>query len=264
MRIGNIFWGVILIVLGGMFFLKATGVITDVLGWFWPIFLMLLGAWVLAQRFLPRRAGSKSDTFSVDLQGAAKLDVSFDHAAGMVVFTGGAPAGVAMTGSQATGMAVKSSLAGDTLSLDMEAGPTFVPFMGPDSGEWRLQLSEEVPVAIKVNAGASSMEFDMSAVKLTFLGVETGASSLRIKLPANAGQTLVSVESGAASIDISVPAGVAGRIRSEQGASSMNIDQTRFPLLTNMSGLYQSADYDISANRVEINLEGGANSVTVR
>jgi hypothetical protein len=264
MRIGNIFWGVILIVLGGLFFLQASGMITDVLGWFWPVFLILLGAWVLGQRFFPRLTrGGQSGTFSIPLQGATKVDVDFDHGAGAVVFSAGAPAGIAMTGSQANGVEVKSSLKGDTLAIDLDAGPTFLPFLGPDNGEWRFQLSGEVPVSIKVDAGASSMDFDMTGVKLAFLGVDTGASSLRVKLPAGAGQTLLSVESGAASIDISVPIGVAARIRAEQGASSMSIDQARFPLLSSAGGLYQSADYDSAANRVEINLDGGANSVNV-
>jgi len=264
MRRGNIFWGVILIILGGLFFLQASGLIKDVLGWFWPVFLMLPGAWVIGQRWLPRGSGGKGDRFSIDLQGAAKLDVDFDHGAGVAAFTGGAPAGVAITGSQAAGMEVKSGLKGDTLGVDLDAGPTFIPFLGPDSGEWRFELTNEVPVAIKVDAGATSLDFDMTGVKLTFLGVDTGASSLRVKLPADAGQTLLSVESGAATIDIEVPAGVAARIRCEQGASTMKIDQVRFPLLTTVGGIYQSPDYDSATNRAEINLEGGANSVTVR
>jgi hypothetical protein len=70
------------------------------------------------------------------------------------------------------------------------------------------------------------------------------------------------VESGAASLDFSVPQGVAARIRFKQGASSSTIDQARFPLTD--SGLYQSPDFDSATNKVEINLEGGANSVNVR
>ena len=69
-------------------------------------------------------------------------------------------------------------------------------------------------------------------------------------------------ESGAASLDFSVPQGVAARIRFKQGASSSSIDQSRFPL--GDGGLYQSPDFDSAANKVEINLEGGANSVNVR
>jgi hypothetical protein len=263
MRRGSMFWGFILVLLGGLFLLQARGLITDVFGWFWPFVLILLGAWIVFERFLPRGSYT-GDTFSIDLQGAAKVDLDFDHGAGTVVLTGGAPAGVAITGAQAAGMDVSSHLAGDSLSVDLNAGPTFIPFLGPDSGEWRFQVTQEVPVSMKVDAGASSLDFDFTDIKLAFLGVDTGASTLRVKLPVSAGHTLVDVESGAATVEMVVPEGVAARIRSEQGASSINIDEKRFPLVTSMSNLYQSPDFDNAANKVEINLEGGANSVKVR
>lgn len=257
------FWGVILIVLGVLFFLQARGLIHDVMGWFWPILLIMLGLWVLGGRYFMRFGGSASN-FSIDLQGAAKVDIDFDHGAGAVAFSGGAPAGVAIAGVQAAGVEVKSHLSGESLGVDIDAGPTFIPFLGPDSGEWRFQLTQEVPVAIKVDAGASSMDFDMTDVRLTYLGVDTGASSLKVRLPANAGHTLVDVESGAASIEMFIPANVGARIRIEQGASSVNIDPQRFPLFSGAANLYQSPDYDSAANKVEINLEGGANSVKIQ
>lgn len=262
MKRGNIFWGLVLIILGGLFLLQTQRIITDVLGWFWPLFLILLGVWVIGERFLPR-GGASGETFSIDLQGAARLELDFDHGAGSVVMTGGAPAGVALTGSQGTGMDINSQLSGETLTVDLNAGPTFLPFLGPEGGEWRFQVTQEVPVHLKVDAGASSLDFDFTNVKLAFLGVDTGASTLKVKLPANAGHTLVNVESGAATIDLAVPAGVAARIRMEQGASSVHIDQARFPLTVAMGNLYQSPEYDGAANQVEINLEGGANTVKI-
>lgn len=262
MRRGSIFWGLVLILLGGLFLLQARGLIADVFGWFWPIVLILLGAWIVFGRFIPF-GSSGGETFSIDLQGAARVDLDFDHGAGTVVLTGGAPTGVAITGLQAAGKDVSSHLSGDCLTVDLNAGPTFIPFLGPDGGEWRFQVTQEVPVNLKVDAGASSLDFDFTNVRLAFLGVDTGASTLKVKLPANAGHTLVDVESGAATIEMVVPEGVAARIRCEQGVSSMNIDEKRFPRAASMSNLYQSPDYDSTANQVEISLEGGANSVKI-
>jgi hypothetical protein len=262
MKRGNIFWGSMLVILGVLFFLQAQGMLTDAFGWFWPIFLMLLGVWVLTDRFFPTWGGISTEPFSIDLQGAAKVALAFDHGMGSVQFTGGAPAGVGVCGAKATGMEVSSSLNGETLGVNIQAGPSVLPFIGPSGGVWQFQLTQEVPVSIKVDAGATSLDFDLTDVKLAFLGVDMGASSLRVKLPAQAGPTtLVDVESGAASLDFSVPQGVAARIRFKQGASSNSIDQARFPLTD--GGLYQSPDFDSAANKVEINLEGGANSVSV-
>lgn len=261
MRRDNLFWGGILLILGLLFLLQAMGLITDVLGWFWPIFLMLLGVWVLFGKFLPGSFGGRGESFSVDLQGESKMVVSFDHGAGSVKFSGGAASGLAMTGSKGIGLEIKSHSDGNVLTVDLDAGPTFLPFLGPEAGVWDIQLTEDVPISLKADAGASSLDFDLTNVKLTYLGVDTGASSLKVKLPANAGHSLVDVESGAATIDITVPDGVGCRIRIEQGMSTINIDNSRFPHLD--GGIYQSSDYDSAANKVEISLEGGANTVTI-
>lgn len=263
MKRGNMFWGFVLILVGVLFYLKTAGVITDVWGWFWPVGMIMLGVWVLVMRFNPGLFGLKHENFSVDLQGATRIDVDFDHGAGTVFFGGGAAPGVAISGLGGLGLEVSTSRDGDRLGIDLEAGPTFLPFLGPDGGEWRFALSQEVPVAIKIDAGASSMDLDLRDVKLTFLGINTGASSVRAKLPANAGQSLVDIESGAATIELQVPAGVGARIRFEQGASSINVDEKRFPRSLAGDHLYQSVDYDSCANKMEISLDGGANTVKI-
>ncbi len=261
MRRGSIFWGGILILLGVLLSLQAANIIDDVFGWFWPLFLILLGVAVLVSRFTaPKLTGGES--FSINLEGAAKVALDVDHGAGSVKVMGGAPYGTAVSGTQGTTMSFKSHLNGDTLTVDIDAGPSFIPFLGPEGGSWVFQLTNEVPVSMKFDGGAASLDFDFTDTKLDFLGVDMGAASLSLKLPVNAGRTLVDVESGAASIDITVPQGVAARIRMEQGASAQNIDSSRFPQV--VDGMYQSPDFDSAENRAEINLEGGANSVTIR
>ncbi len=89
MRRGSIFWGGILILLGVLFSLQAANIINDVFGWFWPLFLILLGAAVLVSRFAaPNLTGSEA--FSINLEGAAKAALDVDHGAGSVKVMGGA------------------------------------------------------------------------------------------------------------------------------------------------------------------------------
>ena len=231
--------------------------------WFWPIFLILLGVWVLFGRSIPRGQGSASDeTFSIDLQGAAQLLLDFDQGAASVQVSGGAPTGVAVTGTQAAGMEVKNHLLGDRLEVKIDAGPSFLPFIGPDSGVWRFQINQDVPLTLDVDAGASSLDFDLTDLKVTHMKVDMGASTLKVKFPASAGNTVLDVESGAATLDLSVPQGVGALLRLKQGASSVDVDTSRFVMQSD--GFYESADYATTANKVEINLNGGANTVKVR
>jgi hypothetical protein len=158
------------------------------------------------------------------LQGARHIDLDVDHGGGLVSIGGGAPAGVALIGSEAFGLEYKSHHDGEGLGIDIDAGPTFFPFFG----------------------------------------VNTWASRVKLILPAIAGHTLVDFEAGAASLEVVVPEMVAARIRLDQGLSSTAINEKCFPRIGTARNYYQSAGYDAAENKVEFNFEGGASSLIIR
>lgn len=258
---GSLFWGGVLILLGILFALQAANVIQDVFGWFWPLFLILLGVTLLVSH-TGIASLQETSLFSIDLDDASRLMLEIDHGAGAVKISGGAPDGTALRGTKGATMNYKSHRNGETLAIDLDAGPSFLPFLGPENGAWQFQITDAVPVSIKMECGMASLDFDFTDTKLEFLGLEMGAASLNLKLPAQAGRTLVDIESGAASLNITIPQDVAARIRLEQGASSQSIDTARFPQVG--EGWYESPDFERAEHRAEINLEGGANSVIVR
>src|SRR6185436_664627 len=118
----------------------------------------------------------------------------------------------AMVGSSAVGMNRRSQLNGDRLDVRVEAGPSFVPFIGPGEGIWRFQLTQQVPVSLTVESGASSLNVDLTDVLLTRMALKTGANSTSVTMPAR-GASMLDVESGAASINVRVPEVTAARIR---------------------------------------------------
>ncbi|MDX9991078.1 MAG: hypothetical protein RBS68_03410 [Anaerolineales bacterium] len=260
MRNSSLFWGFLLIAVGGLFGLQAMGLVDDITNFLWPLFLMALGAWILFGALIrPKTDFSENESFSIDLQGAERVEFELNHGAGRVVVTGGAPSGVALSGVEGSGMESKSHLAAGILAVKVDAGPSFLPFLGPEGGIWQFRLTNEVPVSLNIDAGATSMDFDLTDVKLSRFKLDTGASSTSLKLPRE-GQPYVEIESGAASVDLGVPAGMAARIQVEGGASSVSIE-ARFAPVGN--GLYQSSDFEGAADRAEIHLNGGANSISV-
>lgn len=261
MRRGSLFLGLALILFAVLFFLKGLGVIADVLPLVWPLAVILFGLWLLIGGLLPGPGRGSAEMFTIDLQGAAEGEIDIDHGAGQIVVTGGAPEGKFMEATAGTAMDYKSRLSGSTLKVDVNAGPSGLPFLGPDGGAWQFRLTERVPLSLEVNAGAASMDFDLTALQVKFFKLATGASSTQLKLPAQAGQTVVEIEGGAASYHITVPQGVAARVSMEGGLSSLDIDEDRFP--RQAGGYYQSPDYGSAANRADIRIEGGASSITV-
>ncbi len=260
MKRDNIFWGTVLIIVGVLLFLQTQGIITNVFRYFWPLALILVGGWIILNVYW-RPAPSEVETFSIPLGGAKSARIKFAHGAGQIEIGGGAPSGQALVGSTAAGMNRESRLDGDRLEVKVDAGPSFVPFVGPSEGVWRFQLTQEIPLTLIVEAGASSLNIDLKDVLATRLELKTGASSSNVVMPAR-GAALLDVEAGAASVNIRVPAATAARIRVKEGVTSINVDTNRFPRLD--SDLYQSPGFDTAADRAEINIESGLGSVSVK
>jgi hypothetical protein len=260
MKRDNIFWGTVLIIAGVLLFLQTQGIINDVLRYFWPLALILVGGWIILNVYW-RPDPSTQETFSVPLGGAKSARFKFSHGAGQIEIRGGAPVGQALVGTSATGMNQESRLDGDRLEVKVEAGPSFVPFVGPAEGVWRFQLTREVPSTMIVEAGASSLDINLEDVPVTRLELSTGASSSNVTMPAR-GVSLLDVEAGAASVNVRVPAATAARIRVKEGVSAISVDTDRFPRLD--SGLYQSPGFDSAPDRTEINVESGLGSVSVK
>jgi len=260
MRRDNIFWGGVLILFGVLFLLQAQGLINNVFRLFWPITLILIGGWMVAN-VLWKPSLSASDTFTIPLGEAKSVSYKFAHGAAQIDITGGAPSGQALVGASAAGMNQHSHLSGDRLDVKVEAGPSLIPFIGPMDGVWRYQITQAVPVTLKIDAGASKLDIDLRDVLASHIELETGASSVNMTLPAR-GASILDVEAGAASIKIRVPDSIVARIQVEEGATALNVDTTRFPRLD--SGLYQSANFDSATDRTEINIESGLGSITIK
>lgn len=265
MRRDYIFWGVILILLGGLMFINAADIRLpggiNPMQLFWPTVLILLGLWVIFGYFL--RGKVETEQLSIDLQGASQASLKLNHGAGRVILGAGAPAGKLLSGSFAGGVKQQAHLSGGRLDARIEANPMiFPPFLSGWQGlEWTINLNRDVPLTLRLETGASQSELDLRDLKVTDLRVNTGASKTDLTLPANAGLTTVRVELGAASLDMIVPQGVAARIRSESGAAAIEIDTTRFPY---SNGIYESPDYSSAQNKVDIMIQAGAGRVTVR
>lgn len=265
MRRDYIFWGVILILLGGLMFLNTADIRLpggiNPMQLFWPTALILLGLWIIFGYLL--RGKAETEQLVIDLQGASQAALKLNHGAGHLTLHAGASAEQLLTGSFAGGVKQRAHKSGDRLDAHIEANPTFFPpFFGGWQGlEWDISLNRDIPLALRLETGASQSELDLRDLKVTDLRVNTGASKTDLTLPANAGKTDVRVELGAASLDMVVPQGVAARIRSESGAAAIEIDTARFPY---SNGIYESADFPSAENKVDIMIQAGAGRVAVR
>jgi hypothetical protein len=265
MRRGNLFWGFVLILAGLIFLLSTTGALKGVDPWnlFWPLFLIVIGVWILFGNIFGRRYITSQQAV-IPLEGAASAWVKISHGAGRLTLDSRAGPGELASGTFGGGLAYKTERTGSELAVKMRLPDQVFPFWGWGwSGglDWSFGLNKDIPLKLDINTGAGEANFDLTDLRVTEFKLHTGATSTKLTVPANAGYTRGAVEMGAAALSIHIPNGVAARIRHRGGLSSISVDRSRFP---RMGDAYQSADYETAANKVEIDIQAGVGSVDVR
>jgi hypothetical protein len=130
------------------------------------------------------------------------------------------------------------------------------------SGQMDLLLAAAVPLSLDIQEGASEGKLDLSQLHVSSFDLRTGASHTLVVMPQNAGATSATIKGGAATIDVQVPDGVAAQIQYEGGLSTLSVDQSRFP--SSGPRMYRSADYDTAQNKLDLIIQAGVATVSVR
>ena len=273
-RWGPIFWGVVLVGIGALFLAEQfSGGAFDVgefFGRWWPLLLVLLGAWFVFPALVEGRAsgsrpagwaawgrpGSPDQQLSMDIEGASSADIAIAFGAGELTVSRG-PAGKLLEGTFEGGVRPEARGPG-RVRLSSDPGWSWGP--GWWRRDWRVGLTGDVPLSLTVETGASRNDLDLSDLRVTDLGVRTGASETVIRLPRAAGMTRAKVDAGAASIRVHVPDGVALRLQGRMQVGTNDVDTRRFPPST--TG-WSSPDFDSAANRVELVVSGGLATLQV-
>jgi hypothetical protein len=143
------------------------------------------------------------------------------------------------------------------------AGPGFIPFVDRGSdARMDVSLAPDVQItSLIIQTGATTAHLDLSSLRVANIDMSIGAATAWVRLPENAGPTTMHISGGASTITLEVPRGVAASIRHQGGLSTLNVDQNRFPLVS--EGLYRSPDYDTATNKVDISLETGVTTIQV-
>ena len=262
MRTNRTFWGVVLMLLGGLFLLQTLGILTfRVWPLFWAIFLIILGIWFLFGSVFRPKAG-EPQSLSIPLEGAAEASIEFNHGAGALNIQRMSNPGILLEGTFGGGVEHKSERSGGQSRIKLSAldGIQF-PFAGSTEGyRWDVSLTDQLPLSLHIKTGASENQIDLSNLNITHLKLDTGASRTTINLPVHCSFTKVDVHAGAAEVILRVPEGVAARIHSKGGLASVKIDTQRF---VNAGAVYESVGFDTAPNKVEISAEVGVGSIEI-
>ena len=125
---------------------------------------------------------------------------------------------------------------------------------------WDIALSSRVPLILDVDTGVGQTALDLSDLQVTEFSLEAGVGSVHVILPAT-GLVAVSVDAGVGEVVLEIPEGVAARIDADTGLGGLSIDEGRFP---RAGKYYESPDYATADDRIDLEINGGVGTITVR
>lgn len=289
--IDAIFWGLLLVTLGTLLLLGNLGVIE--VNWndlwrLWPLFIMAAGfsllatahwfwkvlsvlfvgvalvavVWVGAGFYTSESKDSTSQTSSVK----AERDVSGTE------ITLKAGASTLDINSSDMSKAVEASLEGkgvqieenvrrsgslQKIELSSKADRPWWP--GSWDTAWDVTLSERVPLALVIDAGASRIDADLSNVKLRELSIDSGASHTEVTLGDRTKQQNVKFDGGASSTTLRIPKESGISVTFDGGLSSRDFDG----LEEVAKGKYQTKNYESASRTVVVDIDGGLSSFRI-
>ena len=239
------------------------------------IVVVLIAGAVIGAALLAESGGRVAvDHISRPLDGTRSLDVSVAFGGGNLTIDSlpdGSPSLFEGTfESRCQSREVSFRRDGDAASLDVEreyldfemdpAGLSVCPWDAWDA-DWRLSLSRVPEATVDLGTSAAAIDLDLTDLRVESLYVDAGASSIDIRMPANAGEVEVVINAGAASIDVWIPEGVEAHVVNDTGVSSFDVS-SRFPSISNRA--FRSPGYQDAGNRIYLEVTGGVSSVSVR
>ena len=134
-----------------------------------------------------------------------------------------------------------------------------LPFISNLKTVLDIFLSQKIPLEIFIKTGASSINIDLSSLRIEYLEINSGASNIGIKLTEDFGQKIF-IKTGASTISIEIPENLAAKIIVDSQVKSVNAAD-RFKKVGNS---YQTENYDKSVNKADIEIKAVAGSVEIK
>jgi hypothetical protein len=127
--------------------------------------------------------------------------------------------------------------------------------------EWQIHLNPTVPSDITAHSNGGNVKLDLVGMSIAGVLAETGGGNVSIEIGrGTTGSNIVTAKSGAGNVVVGIPNDVAARIYATTGLGKVILDP-RFDKIA--ANTYQSSDFDLAANKVEIIAQSGAGNVSV-
>jgi len=124
---------------------------------------------------------------------------------------------------------------------------------------WNFGFHPDVKLDLNIDAGMGDVNLDLRTLTLESVKVNAGMGAVMIKLP-DTGKFDVDVDSGMGTVVIEVPANMGVRLQTETAIVGRDLPAG----YTQNNNRYTSPTYSTAENRVDIQVDLGLGSITIR
>ena len=291
---GNVFWGLLIILVGTLLLLKNFNIISvNLLDlWrLWPVLIIGLGLSMLSLRgwlgalvsFIasilllglvaltiidnPIYPGIISPNVQTTTQSesagdAKSLQVTVEAgAANITLGSSQQQRGVkTVQESNQPNLTKSSTMVNDSHHIIFSTKDPQTPWFGNVTNNITTTLTESIPIDIILQTGATSISGDLSRVKLSSLAIKTGASDIDLRLGLAQEKQSINISAGASDVTLRAPKQAGVQIKSQS-----TLANTHFEGVDKKSdSLYESANFNEAKTKIIIEAELGVSQFTVK
>lgn len=146
----------------------------------------------------------------------------------------------------------------DVAILTLDTPSNYEYFSG--SNYLDLKMTDQIPVELIINAGASTINLDLAKIKLAGLTIKAGASTINMTAGEIENLAKLNFDAGASTIKLNFTKDQGVKIINESGLSTKVFPQ--FTLIGD--NIYQSLNYDQMVKKCEVNFKTGVSTLEVK
>ena len=299
MKYRNIFWGVILILIGVLFTLENFNLIdfsVRELWRLWPVVLVLWGISIIpvdkwirlglvllvltgSVFFLLDQAVEWENEQSQDIEWSAneqtenyqEFYITNDDSTAFATLNMEAAAGsfslhnvtdsLLYFTQKTTGIQYKYFVTktGERVKINIETANSHVGINNKNENKVKIKLNEDPLWNINLEVGAAAVNFDLSPFKVKKVDLESGAASLKLKLGDKYPETRVSIDAGASEIVVKIPKESGCDLEVSAVFSGKKLNG--FEKVDH--GHYQTANFNSAANKVYLEINAAVSSYSI-
>ncbi len=288
---GRLFWGLFLVVIGGLFLVNNFGIASvrfDNLWRLWPLAIILAGLTTISIRHWLWKTiiivfillsmatlvwiglGGVEPNSQTSTQSLSSQQITYDVKRAEVSIKAGASRlsinsnesdviAQANLDSSRSKIEQTSRIENNVANISYSMQATENWWRGSSQNSLDISLTRKLPIDLLIDAGASDIRLNLEEVNLNSLNVSAGASSVIVRLGNKALQTKAMIDAGASSVIIRVPRSSGVEIKLDSGLVGASLDDFKEIDKTT----YQTANFATAEKTISLQAKVGLASFRV-